>query len=176
MAVSAAQEIEIDQALEVLAQTPVDTIVVVDSFGALYGEQIEILVKKYMRAIEGSGKTVGIHAHNNQQLGFANTIEAIIHGADRVDATYAGLGRGAGNCPMELLIGFLRNPKFKIRPIWQLLQDHFVELQKRMEWGPYAQYIITGQHNEHPRSAIDARATDARDKYVEFYDKIVVDF
>jgi hypothetical protein len=39
-----------------------------------------------------------------------------------------------------------------------------------MEWGPYAQYIITGQHNEHPRSAIDAR-----DKYVEFYDKIVVD-
>ncbi len=176
MAISAAQEIEIDQALDVLAQTPVDTIVVVDSFGALYGEQIEILVKKYMRAVEGSGKTVGIHAHNNQQLGFANTIEAIIHGADRVDATYAGLGRGAGNCPMELLIGFLRNPKFKIRPIWQLLQDHFVELGKRLEWGPFVQYIITGQHNEHPRSAIEARAGQDRDKYVEFYDKIVVDF
>jgi 4-hydroxy 2-oxovalerate aldolase len=176
MAISASQEIEIDQALDVLAQTPVDTIVVVDSFGALYAEQIEILVKKYMRAIDGSGKTVGIHAHNNQQLGFANTIEAIIHGADRADATYGGLGRGAGNCPMELLIGFLRNPKFKIRPIWQLLQDHFVELQKRMEWGPYAQYIITGQHNEHPRSAINARAGNDRDKYVEFYDTIVVDF
>ena len=46
MAVSIAQEAEIQQALEVLAETPITTIVVVDSFGALYSEQIEMLVKK----------------------------------------------------------------------------------------------------------------------------------
>jgi 4-hydroxy 2-oxovalerate aldolase len=107
MAVSVVQDAELDQALEVLAETPASTIVVVDSFGALYSEQIEMLVKKYLKALEGTGKEVGIHAHNNQQLGFANTIEAIIHGANRIDATAAGIGRGAGNCPMELLIGFL---------------------------------------------------------------------
>ena len=106
MAVSTVQEAELDQALEVIAQTPASTVVVVDSFGSLYAEQIEILVKKYRKALEGTGKEVGIHAHNNQQLAFANTIEAIIHGANRVDATMAGLGRGAGNCPMELLFGF----------------------------------------------------------------------
>jgi 4-hydroxy 2-oxovalerate aldolase len=101
MAISTVQEVEIDQALEVLVRTPASTVVVVDSFGSLYMEQIELLVKKYRKAVEGTGKEVGIHAHNNQQLAFANTIEAVIHGANRLDATAAGIGRGAGNCPMD---------------------------------------------------------------------------
>ncbi|MBN1488543.1 MAG: aldolase catalytic domain-containing protein, partial [Phycisphaerae bacterium] len=108
MAISAAQEAEIDQALEVVAETPASTLVVVDSFGSLYAEQIEMLVKKYLEFGKATGKEVGIHAHNNLQLAFANTIEAIIHGANRADATMAGIGRGAGNCPMELLLGFLK--------------------------------------------------------------------
>jgi 4-hydroxy 2-oxovalerate aldolase len=116
-----------------------------------------------------------MHAHNNQQLAFANTIEAIIHGANRVDATLAGLGRGAGNCPMELLIGFLRNPKFKIRPIYKVLEEQLVPMGRDFDWGPHVQYNITGQLNEHPRSAIAARAGDARDRYTEFYDKLTSD-
>ena len=175
MAVSTAQDSEVDQALEVLAESPVSVLVVVDSFGSLYAEQVEMLVKKYLKFAEDTGKHVGMHAHNNQQLAFANTIEAIIHGANFVDASMSGLGRGAGNCPMELLIGFLRNPKFKIRPIYKVLQTHLEPLRKEVEWGPYVQYNITGQHNEHPRSAIAARASDKRDEYVEFYDKLVSD-
>ena len=175
MAVSIVQEAELDQALEVLARTPASTIVVVDSFGALYGEQIERLVLKYRKALEGTGKEVGIHAHNNQQLAFANTIEAIIHGANRVDATMAGIGRGAGNCPMELLIGFLRNPAYHLRPVLQLLQDHFVGLREKLEWGPLVPYNITGQLNQHPRAAIGAIAGDEKHSYVDFYDKLVAD-
>jgi 4-hydroxy 2-oxovalerate aldolase len=175
MAVSRASETEVEQALELLAQTPASAIVVVDSFGSLYAEQIELLVKKYLQYAKPAGKQVGIHAHNNQQLAFANTIEAIIHGANRVDATMAGLGRGAGNCPMELLIGFLRNPKFKIRPVYEVLQNHLLPLSREVEWGPYAQYNITGQLNQHPRSAIAARAGDQRDNYVDFYDKLVTE-
>jgi 4-hydroxy 2-oxovalerate aldolase len=171
MAVSMASETELDQALEVLAQTPVSTLVVVDSFGSLYAEQVELLVKKYLAFGKATGKEVGIHAHNNQQLAFANTIEAIIHGANRVDATMAGLGRGAGNCPMELLIGFLRNPKFRIRPVYQVLQEHLLPLSRQVEWGPFPQYNITGQLNQHPRAAMAARAGECRDHYVDFYDK-----
>jgi 4-hydroxy 2-oxovalerate aldolase len=176
MAVSTAKEQEVDQVLEVLAGTPADVFVVVDSYGAMYAEQVEILVKKYLQFGKDTGKQVGIHAHNNQQLGFANTIEAIIHGANRVDASMMGLGRGAGNCPMELLIGFLRNPKFKLRPIYKVIEEHLLPLSRKVEWGPYPQYNITGQLNEHPRSAIEARADDNhRDKYVDFYDRLVND-
>ena len=125
MAVSIVQEAEIDQALEVIRDTPASTVVVVDSFGSLYGEQVARLVKKYTAALEGTGKEIGIHAHNNQQLAFANTIEAIVQGANRIDATMSGIGRGAGNCPMELLIGFLRNPAYRIRPVLQLLQSPY---------------------------------------------------
>lgn len=175
MAVSRASEAEIDQCMELLAESPASTLVVVDSFGALYAEQIELLVKKYLQYAAPKGKHVGIHAHNNQQLAFANTIEAIIHGANRADATMFGLGRGAGNCPMELLIGFLRNPKFKIRPIYQVLQSHLQPLSKQVEWGPHVQYMITGQLNQHPRSAMAARASEHRDNYVEFYDKLVTE-
>jgi 4-hydroxy 2-oxovalerate aldolase len=175
MAVSTVSETELDQVLEVIAQTPVSAIVVVDSYGSLYAEQVELLVKKYQTFGKDTGKEVGIHAHNNQQLAFANTIEAIIHGANRVDASMAGLGRGAGNCPMELLIGFLRNPKFRIRPIYQVIEEQLLPLSKTVEWGPYPQYNITGQLNEHPRSAIAARANSSRDKYVEFYDKLTAD-
>jgi len=175
MAVSTNTESEVDQVLEVVAETPAGVLVVVDSYGAMYAEQVERLVKKYLEFGKATGKEVGMHAHNNQQLAFANTIEAIIHGANRVDASMAGIGRGAGNCPMELMIGFLRNPKFHIRPIYKVLQDHLEPLRQEMEWGPYVQYNITGQLNEHPRSAIAARNGNGRDSYVEFYDKLTND-
>jgi 4-hydroxy 2-oxovalerate aldolase len=175
MAISTVQDAEIDQALELLRDSEAGTVVVVDSFGSLNPEQVRLLVDRYRKALDGTGKEVGIHAHNNMQLAFANTIEAIIHGATRVDGTMAGLGRGAGNCPMELLLGLLRNPKFRIRPVWDLIQNHLLPLQRALDWGPSPQYNITGQMNQHPRAAIEARAGDLKDRPLEFYDKIIAD-
>jgi len=171
MAVSTAQDREINQALETLAETDVDVIYLVDSFGAMYSEQIRDLTRRYLKAVKGTGKQIGIHAHNNQQLAFANTIEAIIQGANWLDATINGIGRGAGNCPMELLLGFLRNPKFHLRPILKCIQEVFVPLRQKMEWGPLIPYMITGQFNQHPRAAIQVRASEEKDDYVAFYDK-----
>ncbi|MCC7146974.1 MAG: aldolase catalytic domain-containing protein [Phycisphaeraceae bacterium] len=173
MAISTVNENEIDQALEVLAPLPIATITVVDSFGSLYAEQVEILVKKYKAAMPG--KEVGMHAHNNQQLAFANSIEAIIHGANRVDCTIDGLGRGAGNCHTELMLGFLRNPKFKLRPLVEVIQNQFLKLRQELDWGPSIPYIITGQRNLHPRAAMEWRESDKKDRFLEFYDKIVTD-
>jgi len=175
MAVSNVDDAEIDTVLDAIVATPADVMVIVDSFGYLYREQIDRLYKKYSTALEGTGKEIGIHAHNNQQLAFANTIEAIILGSNRADATMAGLGRGAGNCPMELLLGFLRNPKFRLRPIVKLLQDHIIPLRDTVEWGPLVPYNITGQMNLHPRAAIEFRAGDDPDNFVQFYDKIFSD-
>lgn len=175
MAVSILKESEIDTVLEQIAPTPAGTMVIVDSFGYLYREQIDKLYHRYSKAMEGTGKEIGIHAHNNMQLGFANTLEAIILGSNRADATMAGLGRGAGNCPMELLLGFLRNPKFKLRPVLKLLQEHIEGLRDTVEWGPLVPYNITGQLNRHPRAAMEFIASDDKENYIKFYDKLVTD-
>ncbi len=172
MSVSVVKEKELDEALAVFARCPVDVVVIVDSFGALYSEQIRDLTAKYVKAMAGTGKIVGVHAHNNQQLAYANTIEALILGANRLDATIFGLGRGAGNCPLELLLGFLHNPRFNMRPVLQCIQDVMLPLRRKMEWGFTIPYMITGQLNLHPQAAIKLRETDQRDEYVDFLNKM----
>jgi len=175
MAISVAGEAEINKCLEIGAKSSAEVVVVVDSFGNLYREQVDFLVKKYMKAVAGTGKEVGMHAHNNLQLAFANTIEAIILGSNRVDATMMGLGRGAGNCPMELLLGFLRNPKFNLRPILDCIQNTILPIRETHDWGPSIPYNITGQMNRHPRSAMGFRDSETPDDYLAFYDQTLAD-
>ena len=173
MAVSVVRENELDEALEILSRTEVKVIYLVDSFGALYSEEVQALIRKYLRSAEAAGKKVGIHAHNNQQLAYANTIEALILGASYLDATLGGLGRGAGNCPTELLLGFLKNPKFQLRPVLQCLQEHVVPLREKVNWGYDIPYMLTGQLNVHPRAAMAFLDGDHRRDYVGFYDSLV---
>ena len=168
MAISKAFEGELDETLELLSKTPVDIIYIADSFGSFYPEQIRALTEKYLNVAEKSGKKIGIHAHNNMQLAYANTIEAMVYGTSFLDATISGLGRGAGNCPLELLIGFLKNPKYKIEPLLKFIQEQIVPLEKELDWGYSIPYMITGQLNEHPRSAMKARAEN-NTEYVKFY-------
>ena len=175
MAVTDTEEKDIDRCLAGLAESPADTIAIVDSYGTLLPEWTAYLTKKYVAAVGPAGKTVGIHAHNNQQLAFANTIEAVRNGAMTVDASIGGLGRGAGNCPMELLLGFLKNPKHDIRPVFECLEKHYHILKNQIEWGPFPEFMITGQANKHPRAAIAAREGIQRGNYTEFYDSIFGD-
>jgi 4-hydroxy 2-oxovalerate aldolase len=152
-----------------LAHSQTDAIYVVDSFGTLYSEQVQFLVRKYLGYCKASGKEVGIHAHNNLQLAFANTIEAIVLGANMLDATMAGLGRGAGNCPMELLIGFLHNPKYNLLPILRCVQDSIEPLRAQLGWGFDLPYMVTGFLNEHPRAAIKFKEAKTKGNIVDFY-------
>lgn len=172
MAVSVVSERELDEALELLANSEVGTFYIVDSFGAIYSEQTQFLLEKYLSYAKSSGKQVGMHAHNNQQLAFANTIEAIIKGANMLDASMAGLGRGAGNCPIELLVGFLHNPKFRLRPILQCVQQYIEPLRGKLMWGFDTPYMITGILNQHPRAAIKFNASEDRGNIVKFFDLI----
>ena len=55
-------------------------------------------------------------------------------------------------------------------------KDVLGTLRENLEWGPLVPYMITGQHNEHPRSAIELRMSDDKDNYVDFYDKITGDY
>ena len=174
MAIANSQKEDIEVALEMLGQTPVDVIYIVDSFGSLYPEQIARIADLYCSFAEKYGKKVGIHAHNNQQLAFANTIEACGDNVDWLDATYLSMGRGAGNCAMELLIGFLKNPKYKIYPVYKFIEETMMKLKEDgTVWGYDLQYLMTGQLNQHPRTAIQFTKEQRKD-YTEFYNEIQV--
>lgn len=171
MAVSKVSNRALDQVLADVAASRVNTFYLVDSFGSLYSEDIHDLMDKYIKALPG--KTIGFHGHNNTQLAFANTIECIRCGANMLDATMLGIGRGAGNCPMELLISFLKNPKYQLKPIIGCIQDYVKPLQKDISWGYFIPYMITGSQNDHPRSAMAWMAGDTPDDYISYYDSVV---
>ena len=171
MAASTVPESELDEALEILANSDVGAIYLVDSFGAFYSEHVHYLLDLYMKHTTPRGKVLGMHAHNNQQLAFANTIEATIKGANMLDSSMAGLGRGAGNCQTELLLGFLHNPKYRLRPVLSCIQQHIEPMRADLRWGFDVPYMITGLLNQHPRAAMAFNASDERD-VVKFFDAL----
>jgi 4-hydroxy 2-oxovalerate aldolase len=171
MAISKDRGPALDEALQqIQEESQANVVYIVDSFGALYQEPIEELVKRCKKYLKT--KEVGFHGHNNQQLAFSNTIEAIIHDANYLDATVYGIGRAAGNCPLELLLGFLNNPKFDIRPVLDLIANEFIPLREKIEWGYIIPHAIAGMLNEHPRAAIALRSSNEKENYRKFYDSL----
>lgn len=176
MAISQANLNQVEEALSMLSESSVDIIYLVDSYGSLYPETAGALAKTYLEAAEKSGKKVGFHAHNNQNLAFANTIETLSYGVSYLDATAMGMGRGAGNCAMELLLGFLKNPKYSLYSLLEFIERYMVPLkQQGVVWGFDLQYMFTGQLNRHPREAISF-TDEKRGDYCEFYKSLLENY
>ncbi|MBQ8525923.1 MAG: aldolase catalytic domain-containing protein [Clostridia bacterium] len=173
MAISQVGSEQIIQALEMLSETNVDVIYLVDSFGSLYPENASELAKTYVDIAEKHGKIVGFHAHNNQNLAFANTIETLSYGVSYLDASVQGMGRGAGNCAMELLLGFLKNPKYNMYHLLVFIEKYMLALKENgVIWGYDIPYMFTGLLNQHPRSAMEFVANNEH-SYSEFYKKLL---
>lgn len=173
MAASHVLEPDLDEAIAQLAETDVDVVYLVDSFGCLYSEQIQYLANKYINALPG--KQVGIHCHNNEQLAFANTVEGIIKGINYLDGSIYGMGRAAGNCTTELLLGFLKNPKFNVKPVLDLIETTFIDLQHELKWGYQIPYLVTGILSKHPRSAMALMKDSKGESYGSFYERLKSD-
>ena len=174
MAVSTNLEPDLNEALEQLAKTDVDVVYLVDSFGYFYSEQIHFLAQKYHERLPG--KELGIHCHDNQRLAFANTIEGIIKNINYVDGSIFGMGRGGGNCTTELLLAFLKNPKFRLEPVLELIEKYFSSLQKELKWGYELPFMLTGTLNKHPRPAlayVKAEIEGKEQSIVDFYHDLV---
>ncbi len=165
MAISNCTDAQLVKALDMLASSPIMGAYIVDSYGALYPREVRKLTRLFEDRLGAVGKMTGIHAHNNQQCAFANTAESLNTGAKMLDATAYGMGRGAGNCHMEALLGYVNGKKYHIEPLLDLVQNEMLGLKESgVEWGYNTSYLLTGLTNKHPRDAIAA----TRKKNVNF--------
>lgn len=170
MALSSVPENQLITAFEMVEQSPVDVVYIVDSFGSLDPADIEHQVKKFKSMLPN--KELGIHTHNNMQLAFANTLAAMRSGVTYLDSSVYGMGRAAGNCHTELLVSCIQKTNYELKPILGVIEKHMLEMRQNWEWGYIIPYMISGVLNEHPRVAMAYRASDDRDKFVDFYDKV----
>ncbi|MBP1905223.1 4-hydroxy 2-oxovalerate aldolase [Paenibacillus turicensis] len=170
MALSNVMEHELLEAFEMIKDSVVDVVYIVDSYGSLDYKDMEHLINKFKKHLPN--KRLGVHTHNNMQLAFSNTLVAAANGVELLDASVYGMGRAAGNCPTELLVTHLKNTNYELRPVLQVLEELLVPLREKEEWGYNIPYMITGTLDEHPRSAMALRASENKDKVVDFYDKL----
>jgi 4-hydroxy 2-oxovalerate aldolase len=121
-----------------------------DSFGAFTPSDIPFHVNK-LRDL--GFENVGFHSHNNLQMAFANSLKSLEMGATFIDASIYGMGRGAGNLPIEILLGYLEkegHSQYNTLPYLDVIERYFYKLNKEIEWGYSVRNLIGGLANVHP--------------------------
>ena len=125
-------------------------IYIADSYGSLVPDELERIIRVIKSNTECK---IGFHPHNNLQMALGNTLKAIECGVDIVDGTLYGMGRGAGNLPIESLIAYLSKyikDKYNILPLLDVIDRYFLKIRKEIEWGYSLSYLLSGIFEFHP--------------------------
>lgn len=149
-----------------LGASKITYVYIADSYGSLFPSDI----KPIRDRLAETEKKIGFHAHNNLQLAFADTLEAVNSGIDIVDGTVYGIGRGAGNLPIEVIVTYLEkalsNKKYNSMPILDLINQYFIALKDELKWGYDLSYMLSGIFEVHPyysKAMVDYREYSVED-------------
>ena len=119
-------------------------VALVDSFGACEPHEVRSAVQRLRELLPETA--IGFHGHDNLGLAFANSLAAIDAGASVIDGTISGMGRGAGNTRMEMLL--IREAARSDSPLnfdaLTSVVDTFEDLRNRYRWGTNLPYMISG--------------------------------
>jgi 4-hydroxy 2-oxovalerate aldolase len=143
-------EEQLEETIRKIRGSNVDIVFIADSFGSLYPTEVTNLVKLLKG---GTGKAIGFHPHNSLQLAFANTISAIEAGAEYVDGSMNGIGRGAGNLPLETILLFLNrfnNQRYDLIPVLEFVDKELKIVKYDIKWGYDIPYLLSGMNDCHP--------------------------
>ena len=128
---------------------------IVDTYGLLHQDSL-VQIFNIMDANLSKEICIGYHAHNNFQMGYANCIEVLNKDVKRkilVDATLYGMGKSAGNAPIELISMYMNekfNKKYDINQILEAIEKNIIEIYNKMPWGYNLFYYISALNKCHP--------------------------
>ena len=128
----------------------IDVLYFADSFGNMEPDLIASVINSISSQWKGD---LGIHTHDNKNQALGNSLKAIEKGANYIDATLLGMGRGAGNAKTEALLVEINQRKFgEYFPdsLFPIVLDDFSSLQREYNWGPNIYYFLSAIHDIHP--------------------------
>ena len=153
-------EQELLELIEQVNQLSAECFSIVDTFGSMYVDDLE-RVFKLVHSYLKPNIAIGFHSHNNIQLSNALS-QKVIELAEQkrnviIDATLSGMGRGAGNTPLELIVQFLlckgKSKRYNVEAILETIDSYIGELAGSVSWGYSTPYFITGSCSAHVNNA-----------------------
>jgi len=127
----------------------------VDTYGILYPKDVVRIFSVLDKNVD-KDINIGFHAHNNLQLGFASCIELMDYVADRniiLDATLFGMGKSAGNDPIELVANYMNEHHGKTYDVSHMLnaiEESIADLYQKYSWGYKTYFYLCSKNNCHP--------------------------
>lgn len=142
----------------------INYVYIADSFGSMNSDILDF----GLSILGGNNFKIGFHPHNNIQSAFQNTLYAIKSGIDIVDGTIFGLGRGAGNLYLELLLLHFANKKdctYDVKPLLSFIEKHESYLMN-LQTKKLLYYQMTGMLNLHPNYATEAYEEEVKAEHL----------
>ncbi|MEY8388144.1 hypothetical protein AALC17_12750 [Oscillospiraceae bacterium 38-13] len=164
---------ELEELAEAVNGGEAECLSIVDTFGAMYPEDLERIVHALHRLLKPEVK-LGFHSHNNQQLSFALTIRFIqlLRDTGRkivVDASLCGMGRGAGNATTELVTSYLNRKcqcHYDMDAVMDAIDIYMEYFKENYHWGYSTPNFIAGLYGCHVNNIgylLKNHRTSARD-------------